>query len=175
MPKLLPLLLALTGLAGGILAGHLLKPAPAAPENPAAPAEHAPAAAEAPGIAAAPGDPLAPAPPHDAGAHWEYVKLDNQFVVPVMGEGRVAALIVLSISLEIAEGGANEVFAREPKLRDAFLRVLFEHERSGGFTGIFTDARVMAELRGSLRQAAKAVLGGALNDVLVTDILRQDV
>jgi hypothetical protein len=177
MKKLLPVLLALAGLVGGAAAGHFLRPpAEAAPETRAdAPADaHADAPAD-PHAAPARGDPLAPEPAYDPAAHWEYVKLESQFVVPVMGGGRVDSLVVLTISLEVEQGRANEVFLREPKLRDAFLRALFEHERAGGFTGVFTDPRVMGELRGSLRRAAKAILGPLVNDVLVTDILRQDV
>lgn len=191
MKKLLPVLLALLGLGGGVAAGHFLKPPP---ENPAADAKdaHATDATEADAHAAA--DPKADAhadahsdahadPAHAPGgddAHapespWEYVKLDSQFVVPVMGEARVASLIVLSISLEVTQGTSAEVYSREPKLRDSFLRVLFEHERAGGFAGVFTDQRVMGELRANLRAAARAVLGKLANDVLVTDILRQDL
>jgi flagellar protein FliL len=182
MKKLLPVLLALAGLAGGVGAGALLKPPEAAaPADPhAAPEAAAPAAAPAatpadPGAEPASGDPLNPEPAYNPEAHWEYVKLENQFVVPVMGEGKVVAVVVLSISLEVEQGRSNDVFQREPKLRDAFLRALFEHERAGGFTGVFTDPRVMGELRGNLRRAAKAILGPMLNDVLVTDILRQDM
>lgn len=187
MKKLLPVLLALLGLGGGVAAGHFLKPAP---EKPAAEAEdaHATDAKEADPHAEA--DPKADAhaddhadPAHAPGeddAHapespWEYVKLDSQFVVPVMGEARVASLIVLSISLEVTQGTSAEVYSREPKLRDSFLRVLFEHERAGGFAGVFTDQRVLGELRANLRAAARAVLGKLANDVLVTDILRQDL
>lgn len=164
MRLLLPLLLGLAGLCGGALAGHLLRPAP--------PEETAPAPEARP---EATGDPLAPLPVQDPAKAWDYVKLDNQFVVPVMADGRVDALVILSISLEVRPGQGTAVLQREPKLRDAFLRALFEHERTGGFAGTFTAARAMAELRLALLKAARAVAGEAVNDVLVTDILRQDV
>lgn len=166
MKKLLPVLLALIGLAGGVAAGHFLKPAPAPGPAPAVAEEYA----------AAPGaDPLAAAPPHDPEESWDYAKFDNQFVVPVMAEGRVASMIVLSISLEVTPGQTNAVHLRQPKLRDGFLRVLFEHERAGGFQGVFTDTRVLGELRARLLDVARSVMGETVNDVLVTDILRQDL
>ncbi len=174
MKKLLPLILAVMGLGGGVMAGAMMKPAPA-PEAgsgaDAAGAEPAPAAEPAPDV----GDPLNPDPAHDPSVTWDYTKLDRQFVVPVMDEARVAALVVLSISIEVAPGSGPDVLAREPKLRDAFLRVLFEHERAGGFAGPFTDARVMNDLRGALRVAAQGIVGKSANDVLVTDLLRQDL
>jgi hypothetical protein len=171
MKLLPPLILGALGLAVGLAGGALLRPAAESPAA-AAPAGPDSPAAEAPADAA---DPLASLPPADPADEREYVRLESQFIVPVMAEARVGALIVLSISLEIDPGLSNEVYAREPKLRDAFLRVLFAHERAGGFTGAFTDSRVMDELRGKLRAAAAHVLGPMLHDVLVTDILRQDV
>lgn len=180
MKKLLPILLPLLGLAGGVMAGHFLKPA----AEPAA--EHGPATALEAGLEAgghgeggtdalARGDPLNPEPVADPEAEWEYTKLDKQFIVPVMGESRVEALIVLSVSIEAEPGLAGEIATREPKLRDTFLRVLFEHERAGGFSGVFTDPRTLSELRANLRKVARAILGSGVHDVLVTDILRQDV
>ena len=72
-------------------------------------------------------------------ARPEYVKLNNQFVVPVVEDGRVAAMVVLSLSLEVEAGNTEAVYQREPKLRDAFLQVLFDHANVGGFCGSFTD------------------------------------
>ncbi|GIX15516.1 MAG: flagellar basal body-associated protein FliL [Paracoccaceae bacterium] len=162
MKKLLPALLALLGLAGGLVAGQILRPAPEAPPE-AVEEDYAtdPAADRAEG--------------EEKAENFEYVKLDNQFVVPVMGEGRVAAMVVMSISLEVVQGHANDVHSRAPKLRDGFLRVLFEHERAGGFSGNFTDTRMLDDLRGRLLQVARGILGEVVHDVLVTDILRQDL
>ena len=63
----------------------------------------------------------------------EYVKLSNQFVVPVVKGKTVVSLVVLSLSLEVPEGQKDAVFRREPKLRDSFLQVLFDHANIGGF------------------------------------------
>lgn len=164
MKKLLPVILAVTGLLGGLLAGAMLKPAPEVPAQPEGERDYAT-------------DPLAGKDDADADEEprFDYVKMDSQFVVPVMGEGRVAAMVVMSISLEVAAGSANDVHARAPKLRDGFLRVLFEHERAGGFSGVFTDTRMLDDLRGRLLQVARGVLGDKVHGVLVTDILRQDL
>jgi flagellar protein FliL len=106
---------------------------------------------------------------------FEYVKLNNQFIVPVVNEGKVAALVVMSLSIEVTAGQKETVFVREPKLRDAFLQVLFAHANSGGFDGKFTTGEKMDDLRGSLFEVATIVLGSAASDVLIIDIVRQDV
>jgi flagellar protein FliL len=149
MKKLFPLILALIGLGVGVGAGVLLRPAPAA-EDHAEPteAEHL-------------------EPP-------EYVKLSNQFVIPVVEDGQVAALVVVSLSLEVTTGSTETVFAREPKLRDVFLQVLFDHANAGGFRGSFTDGSNLVVLRQALKEVAMQVLGDIITDVLIVDIARQD-
>lgn len=151
--KLLPVLLALVGLGAGLGAGIFLRPVP---EEGAAPAEeeHAETGEE-------------PLPP-------DYVKLNNQFVVPVLEGGRVVSLVVLSLSLEVAAGNTEMVYQREPKIRDAFLQVLFDHANTGGFRGSFTDGSNLVLLREALTEKAVGILGTVVTDVLITEIARQD-
>jgi hypothetical protein len=154
--KLFPLILGLAGLGGGIGIGLVLRPVSeqdTATEEAGAPAEEAEAESE------------------DAA---EFVKLNNQFVVPVVDQGRVSAMVVLSLSLEVEIGNTESVYQREPKLRDAFLQVLFDHANTGGFGGSFTDGSNLIVLRTNLKEAAGLVLGPVVRDVLITDIARQD-
>ena len=57
-------------------------------------------------------------------AQREYVKLSNQFVVPVVKNERVSSLVVLSLSVEVKAGTSQDMFSHEPKLRDLFLQAL---------------------------------------------------
>lgn len=156
--KLLPGLLAMVGLAGGLGAGLLLRPA-----------AEAPAAENEDSHSAAPEDHT------DADATGsEYVKMNNQFVIPVLEGGRVSAMVVLSLSLDVTTGNTETVYQREPRLRDAFLQVMFDHANVGGFSGSFTDGSNLVTLRGSLKEAADMVLGPVVRRVLITDIARQD-
>lgn len=168
MRKLFPIILALLGLGGGLGAGLFLRPAPEAEDHAAEGTEaHGEGEeAEHPEEAAEGEEPEEGAP--------EYVKMNNQFVVPVVDEGRVAAMVVLSVSLEVEAGNTEAVYQREPKLRDVFLQVLFDHANVGGFSGSFTDGANLVVLRTSLKEAAGLVLGAAVKDVLITDIARQD-
>ncbi len=154
--KLLPLLLGLLGLGLGIGAGMFLRPAPPEPtEEEIAMAEEAAAEAE-PEV-----------PP-------EYVKLNNQFIVPVVEEGKVVSMVIMSLSLEVETGTTEATFQHEPKLRDVFLQVLFDHANSGGFRGSFTDSSNLVFLRKALIEAARSVMGKGVKDVLISDITRQD-
>ena len=154
--KLLPLLLGLLGLGIGIGAGYFLRPAPPEPTpEELAMAEEVAAEAE-PEV-----------PP-------EYVKLNNQFIVPVMEDGKVISMVILSLSLEVETGTTEATYQHEPKLRDVFLQVLFDHANSGGFMGSFTDSANLVLLRNAMLEAAKTVLGKDVKDVLISDITRQD-
>ena len=180
MKKLIPLLLGLVGLFAGGGVGYVLRPdakTDHAAETPAPDDEHAEAKPHK-------ADALAPAEAtadhgdgHGEDGHasaTEFVKLNNQFVVPVIEGERVVALVILSLTVAVTTGSREAVFATEPKLRDSFLQVLFDHANAGGFDGAFTQTGRMAQLRKALLEPARVVLGDAVKDVLITDIVRQD-
>lgn len=158
MKKVLPILFLLLGLLGGGGAAFFLSP-PAEPNTETDDVEPAPPDTE---------------PGYDPTADYEYVRLNNQFVIPVVRDGRVQSLVVLSITLEASQGSRADIYAREPRVRDALLSVLFEHSNAGGFDGVFTENLTLRALRRSLRDAARTVMGEVVNDVLVMDIVRQD-
>ena len=95
-------------------------------------------------------------------------------MVPVVEDKKVVSLVVLSLTLEVELGQSAAVFEREPKIRDAFLQVLFDHANTGGFQGSFTNTTRMTVLRNALREMAQRTLGPTVSDVLIMDIVRQD-
>jgi flagellar protein FliL len=114
------------------------------------------------------------APVRTPGAPTEFAQLGSQFVVPILNEGAVRALVLVSLTLEVTEGSTGQVHSIEPRLRDAFLQVLFDHANAGGFNDRFTQNDRMSLLRFSLREAAQRLLGPVLIDVLIVDIVRQE-
>lgn len=143
---LLPLGLALAGLGAGLTIGGLTRPA---------------------------GEDDAPTAAPSGGAR-DYVRLNNQFVVPVLGAGQVESFVILSLSLEVTSGGSDAIYSREARLRDAFLATLFEHSNAGGFSGSFIASDRMHALRAALLEAGRAVSGPVITDVLILDMVRQD-
>jgi hypothetical protein len=171
MRKLLPLVLGLIGLLAGGGAGLMLRPDPEAVLiDPCGPPEGQTDAGAEAGAAHAAGA----GEDGGEGAATEFVKLNNQFIVPVVQEGVVGGLVILSISLEVGAGQTQPVYNLEPKLRDSLLRVLFDHANAGGFDGAFTNANTMDVLRAALLESAQTVLRDGVVDVLITDIVRQD-
>lgn len=149
--KFFPVFLALSGLLAGLGGGLALRPT------------HGPALE--PATSEVEADPtLLP----------EYVKMNNQFVVPVLEDGRVTSMVILSLSIEVTAGSTEQVYTREPKLRDAFLQVMFDHANSGGFRGSFTDGSNLIFLRKALLEAAQSTMGPIVTSILISDIVRQD-
>ncbi|MCB1340497.1 MAG: flagellar basal body-associated FliL family protein [Pseudooceanicola sp.] len=151
--KLLPVILLLIGIGAGVGAGILTAPKPTEGEEHAAEEEHEPEEEVLPN---------------------DFVKLNNQFVVPLIHGDIVTSMVVLTLSLETKAGLSELVYAREPKLRDEFLRVLFDHANTGGFRGAFTQSGNLELLRTALRETAQKIIGPDVYDVLIVDIARQD-
>lgn len=104
-----------------------------------------------------------------------YIAMQNQFVIPIVRDEKVGALVVLSLSLSVEPESDEAIFAREPKLRDAFLGVLFDHAHIGGFDGAFTESQRLSVLRVALLETAQAIVGPDVLDILITDIVRQEM
>lgn len=165
MGKLVPILLAFVGLGAGIGGGLMFRPSQVevVEINPCGEIESD----------GANGVDTASEAADDTDA--VYVKLNNQFVIPVVADGDVKSLVVLSLTLEVSADGQDQVYQHEPKLRDVFLQVLFAHANAGGFDGAFTNDRQMTLLRDALREIAKKTFGARIRDVLIVDLVRQDV
>lgn len=165
MKLLIPIVLLVLGTSAGVGAGVFL----GGGEETADLAHHCPEPAEAPSLEVALQEPN----PEDV-IPAEYAKLENQFVVPIVTDADIASLVVLTLSVEVPTGGKDIVLLAEPKLRDSFLQVLFEHANLGGFSGNFTSSSNMQILRSELLAAAQRVVGGNARNILVLDIVRQD-
>ncbi|KAA0909643.1 flagellar basal body-associated protein FliL [Aquicoccus porphyridii] len=161
LKMLIPLLLLAIGMGAGIGGGLYLRPDPPADET-------------------APTPSAEPEPARSVGAHdsaaqaRDYIKLNNQFIVPVVEGEKVMSLVVLTLGVEIPSGQKERLYLMEPKVRDVFLQELFAHANRGGFRGAFTSARNLDDLRSSLREAAQYALGDLISDILIIDIVRQD-
>lgn len=162
MGKIIPIILALVGLGVGAGAGMMLQPEPEpVVMNPCGDMDS---------VAKGGHEDTAEDVPTDT----EFVKINNQFVVPVVADGNISSLVVMSLNIEIELGGRETVYQREPKLRDEFLQVMFNHANTGGFDGVFTQSSRLEPLRMALLEVAQAILGSTVKDVLVTNIVRQD-
>lgn len=162
MSKILPLILFLIGTGAGVGAGVFLRPDPVLEVELAAKDED-------PEVVASAEDDELPADGK------EYVKLSNQFVVPIVEKERISSMVVMTLSVEVPAGRGEDVYDLEPKIRDEFLRVLFDHAAIGGFEGAFLNNENLDTVRSSLSDTARMNFGNDfISDVLIFEIARQD-
>lgn len=155
MKKILPILIIILGVIGGLGAGVFLKPAPTA-EDGASVASH---------------EEVDEGPP----AARSFVKIGRQTIVPVVDDGETQALMLFELAVDVPETKVDEVHRMEPRLRDAFLRELFQMSYTGAFLTDFTEERIIEELRRNLTNAARNYLGHKEAEVLILDVMRQEM
>lgn len=169
MKKLIPIIMLLVGSGAGVGAGIFLRPAPVEEEvvSDEMTEDHIEEKVD--------GKAMEKDEDHMSSQGMEYVRLPNQFVVPLVAKDRISAMVVMSLSIEVVSGYGEDVFEKEPKLRDGFLRVLFDHASIGGFDGAFINNENLDVVRRKLRDVAKKVMGSDIaSDVLIFEVARQD-
>lgn len=163
LKKLLPLISLVLGLAGGGAAAIFLAPQAADPLVSES-TETAEAHTEEPSDDG-----------HETEAgNTEIVKLPNQFVVPVILNNRVRAMVILAVALEVEAGLGDQVRTLEPKLRDTFLAELFNLAALDGFKDELISRKTLDLVKRALTERSKEVLGLEHVTVLITDMARQD-
>lgn len=200
--KLLPVLLSVAAFLGGAAGGEMLRRPPAetsaaeaahgentpAPEEAESGKDHAESFASAEKGPEA--DPTAAPVGHGGGtgSHGSspgghggageapavaWFAFPQQFLVPILHDGRLDSTMILSLSLEMPGAAGETVYAHEIKLRDALLRQLLIHANTGGFDGNFTSEAHLRKLRADLTVAAQDAVP-EITDVLIGDIGRQE-
>ena len=155
MKKLLPILLIIIAVAGGGAAGFFLKPAPVVEEGEGAKKdEHA---------------------EEEVSEERTYVKIGRQTIIPVVEGGETRALMLFELAVDVPSALSADVHEMEPRLRDAFLRELFQMSYTGAFLTNFTDDRIIEELRRNLTRTAQEHIGSAQSEVLILDVMRQEM
>ena len=181
--KLLPVLVILLAVAGGLYGGDVVRqsqtPEEAAQDDGGGGATDKQTGghdAPAPDAHATPAKSAGKADGHGAAgpSQMSYYRFPSQFFVPVMHGDRLDGMMVLTLTVEMPAEVQEDVFKKEFRLRDAFLRTLLIHANTGGFDGNFTIEPRMRRLRDALMETATEVSGGLVTEVLIEDIARQD-
>lgn len=169
MKLILPILLAVLGALGGVVGGVLLMAAP--PSEETAEVETADASDDA------------PAQPDgvvsimiEAATDSVYHPLERRLFVPFeRADGRSAfATVEITLELPPDEAAKGFVEAHEPKVLDAFFRVLVGFAATGAFEESTRAADTLRELDDALQIAARAVLGDYVRGVLIANLLTND-
>lgn len=170
MKKIIAIVLVLVGIAGGGAAGLMLKPSSPVSEDADTPTEKM---AEKDATSEEASDEVSEDGPVEA---VTYVKVGRQTIIPVLDKGETKALMLFELAVDVTSGQGARAQEMEPRLRDAFLRELFQMSYTGAFDETFTEDRIIDELRRNLVRAAQKHLGKkAVKDVLILNVMRQNL
>ena len=104
-----------------------------------------------------------------------YMKFSRQFVAPIVKTGRPMAMMILDVNLELDSSAADSVYAEEPKLRDAVLKVLLKQASEGKLEAMFHQPEMLEETRSKILEATRAIIGDSVNSVLIMDVGYQEL
>jgi len=180
MKKLLPIIIALVGLGGGLAGGTAMKPQSnevdhsddgkhTVADGKGSTGEHG----KTNDHASATDSHGNTADGHGVSDELIYVGLAKPFFVPVLRRDNNNVLVRLDIHLEVPDSLKSSVEKHEPKLRDAFLRTVMNFSHDGGFTRVH-DGEGFTILRDDLLVSARKVLGSKVKTVLIGEILTRE-
>ena len=104
-----------------------------------------------------------------------YMKFSRQFVAPIVKAGRPVAMMILDVNLELDPSVADSVYAEEPKLRDAVLKVLLKQASEGKLQEMFQNPGVLEETRAGILSETRAIVGDGVKSVLIMDVGYQEL
>ncbi len=108
----------------------------------------------------------------NSGARY-YFDFSRQFVVPVVDYGKISALVIMDITLELDQSDSDGMYTLEAKFRDALMRELLSLSNDGAFSGQMTDPAKYDMISKRLLKASRTVRD-EVKAVLILDIARQD-
>lgn len=104
-----------------------------------------------------------------------YFKFSREFVVPIMSDGSVRALVILHIQLEVDSEIASSLFSMEPKLRDNIMATLIEISHDGKLFDNLTDPEAYESIRALVLEGLREVKSEGIENILIVDLARQDL
>ena len=105
----------------------------------------------------------------------EFLAFNDPFIIPVIEEDALKALISLKIGMEVLPKDKSKLEHYKPKLRDLFLQIMFQHSHAGAFSGNYTESERLIALRRNLIQVVEENLDIELKDLLIKDVAWQHV
>ncbi|WP_084395907.1 flagellar basal body-associated FliL family protein [Henriciella aquimarina] len=186
MKQLFPALIAALFIAIGGAGGYFLKSMMSAPSSSASASDHAAAAdggshdgeksgghgeaekkAEKKDSHGGGGD--------SASGEYSYYKFTREFVVPMIENDRVKSLVILNINLEVDTAVEQELFSKEPVLRDNIMTTLIKLSNDGKTFESLSRVENYETLRSMILSNLREEVEEGIHNVLILDMARQDL
>ena len=185
MKQLFPVLIAAVCIAAGSYGGYMLKPSSVSSAKPASQVEDTGSHGDTKKDSESP---VKKADSHGAstGGHGSeagagdsgdvtYYKFTREFVVPMVEDERVRSLVILNINLEIDTSISQELFSKEPVLRDNIMTTLIKLSSGGRTLYSITEVENYETLRSTILANLRNEVPHGIHNVLILDMARQDL
>lgn len=104
-----------------------------------------------------------------------YYKFTREFVVPMIQDDRVQSLVILNLNLEVDTSISQELFSKEPVLRDNIMTTLVKLSSGGRTLNSITDVDNYETLRAMILTNLQNEIPNGIHNVLILDMARQDL
>tara|TARA_R100000365_G_C2748660_1_gene81078 strand:+ start:6533 stop:7063 length:531 start_codon:yes stop_codon:yes gene_type:complete len=104
-----------------------------------------------------------------------FYKFTREFVVPMIEDDRVKSLVILNLNLEIDTSISQELFSKEPILRDNIMTTLVKLSSGGKTMDSITDVDNYETLRSMILSNLQNEIPEGIHNVLILDMARQDL
>ena len=104
-----------------------------------------------------------------------YFKFGREFVVPIMQDGKVKALVILNLNLEVDDSHIDKLFSLEPKLRDNVMTTLVGLSTDGRTLEDPTNTESYETIRSVVLMNLQSVVSSGIENVLILDMAKQDL
>jgi flagellar protein FliL len=111
----------------------------------------------------------------DGAADVTYDKFSREFVVPMIEDDRVQSLVILNLNLEVDTDISQELFSKEPVLRDNIMTTLVKLSSGGRTLNSITDVDNYETLRAMILTNLQNEIPEGIRNVLILDMARQDL
>lgn len=179
--QILPALIAGLCITAGGAAGFYLKGTSGAPEEKAhdtgGEAHKEPKAAKHDGKKDAHGKSASKKGGHGTAdsAEPSYYKFSREFVVPIIGEERVQSLVILNLNLQIDSKVSDELFSKEPVLRDNIMTTLIKLSNNDEIFNGLNNVENYETMRSMILRNLRDSVSEGIQNVLILDMARQDL
>ena len=109
------------------------------------------------------------------GSEVTYYKFSREFVVPMIENDRVQSLVILNLNLEVDTSISQELFSKEPVLRDNIMTTLVKLSSGGRTLNSITDVDNYETLRAMILTNLQNEVPEGIRNVLILDMAPQDL
>lgn len=104
-----------------------------------------------------------------------YFDFSREFVIPILDDGQVSALVIININLEVDSSLSGKLFRMEPKLRDNIMTSLIGLTNDKRVFSDLTSVRNYETIRSVVLSNLRDEISSDIMNVLIVDIAKQDI